>query len=90
MSVKPRKGGLFDRLFGRSEKPAEQEPDTRQEEVAVPPATDEQLGPIEDTIDRSESAAEAAPPTERGASVRDGAGDCSWSAIGCLSRARSS
>ncbi len=64
MSVKPRKGGLFDRLFGRSEKPAEQEPDTRQEEVAVPPATDEQLGPIEDTIDRSESAAEAVPADE--------------------------
>jgi fused signal recognition particle receptor len=61
VSVKPRKGGLFDRLFGRSEKPAEQEPETRQDEVAVvPPATDEQLGPI----DRSESAAEAAPADE--------------------------
>src|SRR5690606_23861271 len=45
----------------RSEKPAEQEPETRQDEVAVvPPATDEQLGPI----DRSESAAEAAPADE--------------------------
>jgi fused signal recognition particle receptor len=58
VSVKPRKGGLFDRLFGRGEKPAEEEPETRQEEAAAPPS-DEQLQPAEGK--QAEAAAEPAP-----------------------------
>lgn len=41
MSVKPKKGGLFDRLFGRGEQPSEQEPETRPDK-AIAPVTDEQ------------------------------------------------
>ena len=55
MSVKPRKGGLFDRLFGRGEKPAEQELESRQEEAAAP-TSDEPLQPAEGK--QAEAAAE--------------------------------
>jgi len=58
VSVKPRKGGLFDRLFGRGEKPAEQELESRQEEAAAP-TSDEPLQPAEGK--QAEAAAEPAP-----------------------------
>ncbi len=73
MSMKPKKGGLFDRLFGRGEKPAEHEPEVREEE-AVTPAEPERPYVAEEPAepaDRdepvaepvlSEEAAEAAEP----------------------------
>ena len=59
MSVKPKKGGLFDRLFGRGEQPAEQKPETRPDEAAAS-VMDEQPQPVEEIEDRAEAQTEAA------------------------------
>ncbi len=63
MSMKPKKGRLFDRLFGRGEKPAEGEPELEPHEAAEP-AEAEQPQLSDQQPESTETTAPASPPAE--------------------------
>ena len=62
MSMKPKKGRLFDRLFGRGEKPPESESEVDERE-AITPAEAEQP-PVSEEQPRAAEPAEPELPTE--------------------------
>lgn len=83
MSVKPKKGGLFDRLFSRGEQAGEQEPEARPEDVAVPPGAGEsrsaeqaeapeEAAPVQEVLPRAETEREP-PPYEQSQDVSEAA-----------------